>query len=114
MNWYLVKLVFQIGTGPANQFDEQMRLLQADEVDWAVEKARVVGWLEQTAGWRFIDVADIHRIDKLEDGIHVCSSTTEVTNAEEYIRLTKLNFTKALQLAHQEFASTSERLHEVK
>lgn len=103
MNWYFVKLVFQIVNGKPALFDEQMRLIQADELAWAVEKARVLGWLEQSASWRFIDVADIHRIDKLEDGIQVCSCTTEVENADEYIRLTKLNLAKALQLAQQEF-----------
>lgn len=43
MNWYLVKLVFQIigehVTKP--QFDEQLRLIRADEVEWALESACV-------------------------------------------------------------------------
>jgi Domain of unknown function (DUF4288) len=104
MNWYLVKLVFQIVNGnSATQFDEQLRLLRADELCWAMEKARVLGWLEQSAGWKFIDVADIHRIDEIRDGIQLCSYTTEVSDADEYIWLTKRNSSKAMQLAQQEF-----------
>lgn len=107
MNWYLVKLVFQIVNGTTvAQFDEQMRLIQADELDWAIEKARVLGWLEQSGNadslsWRFIDVADIRRVEALEDGIQLCSHTVEVEDASDYIRLTKLNSAKALQLAQQ-------------
>ncbi|HCZ35666.1 MAG TPA: DUF4288 domain-containing protein [Cytophagales bacterium] len=107
MNWYLVKLVFQIvnDNGTA-QFDEQMRLIQADELPWAIEKARVLGWLEQSAdvqhAWQFIDVADIRRVEALEDGIQLCAHTIEVENAADYIHLTRLNAAKAFQLAQQQ------------
>lgn len=107
MNWYLVKLVFQIvnDNGTA-QFDEQMRLIQADELPWAIEKARVLGWLEQSADaqhtWQFIDVADIRRVEALEDGIQLCAHTIEVENAADYIHLTRLNAAKAFQLAQQQ------------
>ncbi|MBX2915671.1 MAG: DUF4288 domain-containing protein [Cyclobacteriaceae bacterium] len=107
MNWYLVKLVFQImNDNGSAQFDEQMRLIQADELPWAIEKARVLGWLEQSAdarhAWQFIDVADIRRVEALEDGIQLCTHTVEVENAEDYIQLTKLNAAKAFQLAQQQ------------
>lgn len=107
MNWYLVKLVFQIvnDNGTA-QFDEQMRLIQADELPWAIEKVRVLGWLEQSADaqhtWQFIDVADIRRVEALEDGIQLCAHTIEVENAADYIHLTRLNAAKAFQLAQQQ------------
>lgn len=108
MNWYLVKLVFQIvsDNGTA-QFDEQMRVIQADELPWAVEKARVLGWLEQSGGaensvgWRFIDVADIRKVEALQDGMHLCAHTIEVENADDYIRLIKSNAAKAVHLAQQ-------------
>lgn len=113
MNWYLVKLVFQIvNDSCTTQFDEQMRLIQADELEWAVEKARVLGWLEQsddsenTPGWRFIDVADIRKIEACEDGMQLCTHTIEAENAEDYIRLTKINSAKAFHLAqHAELVS---------
>lgn len=112
MNWYLVKLVFQIVNGNhATQFDEQMRLIQADELAWAVEKARVLGWLEQSGdtedsvSWRFIDVADIRKIEAWDDGMQLCTHTIEAENAEDYIRLTKINSTKAFHLAHAELVS---------
>jgi hypothetical protein len=106
MNWYLVKLVFQIVSDKGTaQFDEQMRLIQADEIAWAIEKARVLGWLEQSGdtensvSWRFIDVADIRKVEALEDGMQLCTHTVEVEDAEDYIRLTKINSAKAFHLA---------------
>jgi hypothetical protein len=107
MNWYLVKLVFQIVNDHCTtQFDEQLRLIQADEIAWAIEKARVLGWLEQSDDarptWQFIDVADIRRVEALEDGTQLCAHTIEVENAADYIHLTRLNAAKAFQLAQQQ------------
>jgi len=42
MKWYLAKFVYQVISGNGNhtpQFDEQMRLIRADEFAWAKEKA---------------------------------------------------------------------------
>ena len=81
MNWYLAKLIFHVTSGEGThtpQFDEQWRLIRADEVSWAYEKATVLGRLEEsnflndrdeTVVWKFIEVADIHRIGTMEDGI---------------------------------------------
>ncbi|QLH34068.1 MAG: DUF4288 domain-containing protein [Cyclobacteriaceae bacterium] len=119
MNWYLVKLVFQIigehVTKP--QFDEQLRLIRADEVEWALEKARVLGWLEQTAfennnpkriTWQFIDVADVHKLDNLEDGVQVCGTTVQPDCPEEYLKLVDLNRAKALDMLLHESTQLSE------
>jgi len=46
MNWYLAKLIFHVMSGEGThtpQFDEQWRLIRADEVSWAYEKATVLG-----------------------------------------------------------------------
>jgi len=62
--------------------------------------------LEQSAdvqhAWQFIDVADIRRVEALEDGIQLCAHTIEVENAADYIHLTRLNAAKAFQLAQQQ------------
>lgn len=113
MNWYLVKLVFQIirenGTHP--QFDEQLRLVRADEAAWAIEKARVLGWLEQSGfesiegekiNWEFVEVADIQKLINLEDGAHLLSTTIEPACSLEYLHLVKLNAAKAQSLIRQE------------
>jgi|JI9StandDraft_1071089.scaffolds.fasta_scaffold252177_2 hypothetical protein len=113
MNWYFVKLVFQIvsDSGTA-QFDEQMRLIQADELAWAVEKASVLGWLEESTfkssyskqvTWKFIGVADIHKLTGLEDGTQLCSATVQPDCPKEYLQLIELNRVKALAMIAEEF-----------
>lgn len=112
MNWYLAKLVFQILRKEGNgvpQFDEQLRLIRADEVGWAIEKARVLGWLEQAEEkqkgclleWQFVEVADIRKIEALEDGAQLSSSTIEPENTNEYIEMAKCSSTKSLYLLQQ-------------
>lgn len=112
MNWYLVKLVFQILNGNTSaQFDEQLRLVWADEADWAVEKASVLGVLEQTTfknihgvevELKFIDVADIQKVSKLSDGVQLFSATVEPRCPNEYKMALVLNATKALHLIKAE------------
>lgn len=114
MNWYLVKLIFQIIRGNGNhtpQFDEQLRLVRADEAAWAIEKAHVLGWLEQsdfesTEGekiiWKFIEVADIQKLTNLEDGAHMQSTTVEPLCSKEYLHQVSLQATKAQALIRQE------------
>lgn len=112
MNWYLAKLVFQILRKDSNgvpQFDEQLRLIHADEVGWAVEKARVVGWLEQIQveqkgfllEWRFVGVADICKVDAFEDGAQISASRIEPADAHKYMEMIKCNSTKSLNLVRQ-------------
>lgn len=101
MDWYLVKLVFQIVTGSDRlQFDEQVRLVWADETNWALEKARVLGWLEQCqfrnhdnqlVHWKFIEVACIHKLQGLDDGAMLCSFTVEPPDREAYLHGLKAN-----------------------
>jgi len=111
MNWYVVKLVFQVLRGEGThtpQFDEQVRLIQADEVNWAYEKGTVIGWLEQRCflnnreekvAWKFIDVVEIRQIPNPEDGVLLCSSTEEPEDAEDYIKLVKEKAQKSLHIS---------------
>ena len=111
MNWYLAKLIFQLGSGGGThppRFDEQWRLIRADEVAWAYEKASVLGRLDEssflndhneTVALRFIEVADIHLIGKLEDGAQLFSATEEPMDANAYIEHIKLKSQKAFALA---------------
>jgi hypothetical protein len=101
MNWYLAKIIYQVISGSglhAPQFDEQFRLIKADELDWAWEKAQVVGRMGETifqndkaqdVHWKFIAVEDVNPINELEDGSQVYAKTEEPENMEEYIQLTK-------------------------
>jgi len=79
MQWYLAKIVFRIHCGDGQhtpQFDEQFRLINAIQEEEAFEKARAIGFSEEDTflnkkdklvKWEFIDVAELHRIDKLID-----------------------------------------------
>ena len=111
MKWYLVKLVFQVLSGEGAhtpQFDEQVRLIKADEVNWAYEKATVIGWLEQRSflnhrdenvTWKFIEIAEIHEVENPEDGVLLCSYTIEPDNAQEYIESTRIKAEKSLAIS---------------
>lgn len=101
MNWYIAKIVYQVVCGEGNhvpQFDEQFRIIRADELEWAWEKAQVLGRREQCSfpnsrqqpvQWRFIDVVDVFQVDSVEDGAQLYSETEEPENAEEYISQTR-------------------------
>ena len=97
MNWYLAKLVFQIVCEKGNhvaQFDEQLRLIAAENIDTAYRKAYSIGSgeeesflnaKEQVVSWRFIDVSELNLLHELNDGTELYSRTEEQANAEAYI-----------------------------
>ncbi len=101
MNWYIAKIVYQIVSGDGKhkpQFDEQFGLIKADELDWAWEKAQVIGRMEENAflnssreyvEWKYIAVEDVTQVYALEDGAQLYARTEEPENMEEYVRLTK-------------------------
>ena len=50
MNWYVAKIVFRIISGEGNhnaQFDEQLRLISAEDEHQAFEKATAIGMNNQ-------------------------------------------------------------------
>lgn len=83
MNWYLAKIIFQIICGSGNhtpQFDEQLRLIVADEQHEALTKAKKIGEDEQESffnerqqlvKWQFIDVAELYRLSNMIDGAEI-------------------------------------------
>ena len=101
MKWYLAKLVYQVISGDGNhtpQFDEQLRLIQADELNWAREKAMVLGQIgaftiqntrHQSVIWKFINVTDVIEIETIEDGAQVYSFTEEPSDVNAYMELVK-------------------------
>lgn len=111
MNWYLAKVIFQLRCGEGThtpQFDEQWRLIRADEVSWAYEKTTVLGRLDEYSFmndqddmvfWKFIEVADIHRLGSLEDGAQLFSITEKPVNADVYIKQIRLKSLKAIAKA---------------
>jgi Domain of unknown function (DUF4288) len=99
MNWYLAKIVFQIITEKEyskGQFDEQLRLIKADDHDEAIEKATTIGEKEQElfynqrnkpVRWQFVGVAELLLLDTLRDGMEVYSRTEENPEPEKFIQL---------------------------
>jgi hypothetical protein len=113
MNWHIAKLVFQVinSEGVTPQFDEQWRLVKADEVTWAYEKARVIGWLEQgcfnsvfqkKGEWKFIEVVELQQLSNMEDGAPIFSTTEEPLDAFVYVDMIRRKAQQSRALARNE------------
>ncbi len=99
LTWYIVKLVFQIKTEGCEhrpQFDEQYRLVRADDQDWAIEKAGILGRIEsstfqnsnhQNVTWKFLKVTEVFSIGKIEDGMELLAQTKEPEDVNRYLQL---------------------------
>ena len=96
MNWYIVKLVYRIICGNGEhtaQFDEQLRLLQAECKEEAIDKAIHVGRKEeetfyndaqQLVQWKFIAISEIYPLENFIDGAEICSQIKETNDADAY------------------------------
>ena len=99
MSWFLAKIVYQIICGEGHhtpQFDEQLRLIEADDETTAFAKAQTIGELEQEmffnqaqklVQWKFINVSELYKISALIDGAELYSRVQESDNAGSYIEL---------------------------
>jgi hypothetical protein len=97
MNWYVAKIVFRIISGDGNhhaQFDEQLRLINANDEQQAFEKATVIGINNQESfmnnqsqpvQWKFIDVAEINPLNDLSDGTELYYQIHEAPDPELYM-----------------------------
>lgn len=109
MNWYLLKLVYKIICGDGDhtaQFDEQLRLVLADDRFHAFTKGRCIGENEQESfynctkkivQWKFIDVSEIYALDKLTDGAEIYSRINEVDDGEDYSKILAAKANKLFQ-----------------
>jgi hypothetical protein len=100
MKWFIARFVYQVIIGIGNhipQFDEQWRLIRADELEWAKEKATILGRLgecsfvnerQETVTWKFISAVDICPIG-LEDGAEIYSFTKEPKDVIDYLQTLK-------------------------
>ncbi len=98
MRTYLAKIVYRIICGDGDhtpQFDEQLRLIHAEDDLHAFQKARLLGEREEDnflnnkqkpVLWKFIDVSEVHLLNDLADGVEVYSQIKEEDDAEHYIR----------------------------
>jgi hypothetical protein len=96
MNWYVAKIIFRIVSGDGlhdAQFDEQLRLISAENDRQAFEKAVALGRIcqdsflnsqSQPVRWEFIDVAEINLLTELADGTELYYQIQEPGNADLY------------------------------
>lgn len=115
MKWFLAKLVFQIVCGNGNhtpQFDEQLRLIYAEDELHAFHKARLLGegdCLKAVAQnlvalqWKFIDVCELHPLIPGVDGVEIYSVKLEEADANLYIRNIQKAATQLLQQGLHQF-----------
>ncbi len=96
MNWYVVKLVFRITAGEertAGQFDEHLRLIQAESLEQAYVKARLLGIREESpledsgaTNREFVNIAGLRPLRELCDGTEVYSRIHEVSVPGDYVQ----------------------------
>lgn len=98
MTWYVAKLVFQITRGndrPVAQFDEHLRLIQAESFEQAFLKARLLGIREEDGlvtepdqpMWEFVNISELYTLQDLSDGIELYSRIHETPEARSYIAM---------------------------
>lgn len=102
MSWYISKIVFQVICGDGEhtpQFDEQLRLIQAENEQHALKKAIEIGLEEQNTFnntkdesviWSFIDVSELQRVNELKDKTELYSRIVEPENEENYVGIIEL------------------------
>lgn len=99
MNWFIAKLIYQIICGEGKhtpQFDEQIRLIAADDAQSAFEKAYAMGMAEQETfpnqkkklvQWKFINVEELYELNEMIDGAELFSRIHEPASADWFIKM---------------------------
>ena|SRR6267154_3620091 len=96
MSWYIAKIIFQIrGNGMQKpQFDEHLRMIQAENFEEAFLKARILGINSEDSvinhnhgpvKWEFVNVVELRQMDVLKDGLEIHSQVREMEEASHYI-----------------------------
>jgi hypothetical protein len=97
MNWYLTKMIFRIVCGQGNhraQFDEQIRLIQAQTPEEAFGKAMAFAQAEGMAAennaavrWEFVNIPELLQLNGLVDGAELYSKVKEEEDPSLYEQL---------------------------
>ncbi len=102
MNWYIAKVVFNIVSGDGShtpQFDEQYRLVKADTMEEAFQKAARIGineeemlWndKQEIVKWSFVGISELYPINELQDGMELFSAIHEEDDRKDYIETLRL------------------------
>lgn len=96
MNWYLAKIVYRIVCGAGEhtpQFDEQLRLIHAENKETAFFKAQHTGkrgedtfynMKQELVQWQFINVSELYKIGDMIDGAELYSRIEEREDGDNY------------------------------
>ncbi len=118
MNWYVAKLVFNVVTGNGNhtpQFDEQIRLIEAEDAHQAFFKARFLGASEQDefmtedlndVRWIFVDVCELKPVEQFVHGLELHSRIHEADQSSSYIRFVHHRAQAILEQVEQPHAAS--------
>src|SRR5690606_36600860 len=99
MYWYIANIVYQIVVSngkEAAQFEEQLRLIRADDKQQALEKAIALGEKEESlfynywdepVYWKFLDVPELQPVRELDDGLQLYSHLEQPEYANTYMAL---------------------------
>src|SRR5882724_11374898 len=94
--WYIAKIIFQIkGSGQQKpQFDEHLRMIEAENFEEAFLKARILGISSEDSvinhnhgpvKWEFVNVVELREMEALKDGLEIYSQVREMDEAGNYI-----------------------------
>lgn len=112
MKWYIAKLIYRVTCSNGNhtaQFDEQLRIVQANDDLHAFHKARLIG--EQPViliniapvAWKFIDVIEIICLSDSTDGDILNSIIKEEKSSAAYMKQVNKKANQLLQDSLQQF-----------
>lgn len=95
MNWYIAKLVFQIiNHSQVQQFEEQVRLIEALDYESALQQAESIGKSEEDefltieqkkVYWKFEAVIGLSLLESPVNGTEICSRIFETNPSERYL-----------------------------
>ncbi|MBL0882355.1 MAG: DUF4288 domain-containing protein [Chitinophagaceae bacterium] len=96
MEWYLAKLIYRFQPKMANDmvhFEEQIRILEAEDELHAFHKAQQIGSREESylekggknlICWHFMDVTELLKLHSMMDGAEILSQSFKTTEPELY------------------------------
>jgi len=99
MNWYLVKMLFQIVCGKGchtPQIDEQIRIVEARDLVTAFHKSMDIGKKEDDCflnesnipvRWKFIGIGEVYLLNEMLDGAEMFSRIYEVEDTGRILSL---------------------------
>jgi hypothetical protein len=95
MSWYIAKIIFQIkGNGMQRpQFDEHLRLIEAESVEEALLNARIIGISSEDSVinhhgpvlWEFVNVMEMTEVKEWKHGMELSSQIREIEDATHYV-----------------------------